>query len=115
MEMLTRQKWLPLHYQRTCLNLIMLHKILHKIVDIDFSNNFTYRNVRTLRGTHPLQLLHKHSKRDKYRNSFFYKLICNWNAVPEKVSSMPTLNGFKTACWNYFKFKKNHTFSCFSH
>ena len=99
--MLTILKWLPLHYQTTCLNFIMLYKILHNIFYIGFSNYFTYRNVRTLRGTHQLQLLYKHSKRDKCKNSFFYKLICDWNALPEKVASMPTLNGFM--------FKKNNT------
>jgi hypothetical protein len=84
-----------LEYRRKRNDLIQVFKILKGIDDMNAEQFFTYASVEKTRG-HSLKLFMRQSSTQLRKNSFFIRVINEWNALPEELISMSTVNMFKS-------------------
>ena len=88
-----------LEVRRSKPDLILLYKILHRLVDIDFNNFFSFKpilgaSLRTRR--HQFYISRQQIAKTEVRNNFYtYRVTKYWNALPESIVSSPTLETFK--------------------
>ena len=86
-----------LEVRRIKRDLILLYKILHRLVDIDFNNFF---HINQFSGhqlrRHQFYISRQQIAKTEVRNNFYtYRVTKYWNALPESIVSSPTLETFK--------------------
>ena len=100
---------LSLHDHRLLLKLVYCYKVMHNHVDIPFDQYFSYRNNRSLRQTHPMQLNCKFARTDLCKHSFFYSTPVEWNKLPFDICNMSSVKCFKDSLHSYF-IKNDHKY-----
>ena len=91
-----------LEYRRVKFDLYMTYKIVHNLVDLPFSDFFTFSNSKYFTRSHSK----KFTPRNKYINDtrrFFYseRIIKVWNSLPDHIVISPSLSAFKSNLKNY--------------
>ena len=72
--------------------LTMLYRIQHGLVDIH-SDSYLQQSDRRTRGEH--RLYQERTGSETYSYSFFPRTIRDWNMLPSRTTSAPTLEGFR--------------------
>ena len=97
LDRLTKLNLESLEVRRCKQDLILLFKILHKLVDVDFDsffqiNNFSGYGLRR----HQFHINRQKVAKTAARNNFFtYRVIKYWNMLPDNIVTSPTLQSFK--------------------
>ena len=93
-EMVKELGWESLQDRRQISRLSLLYKAHHGLVDIDKATYLKPGDSRTRSHTGFYQ---EHTAHEFYHNSFFPRTIRDWNRLPNSVTSVPTVDGFR-AC-----------------
>ena len=88
-----------LEERRIYLDLILLYKIYHGLIDIDF-NKYCSINTSRTRG-HPLKLNFVASRINCHKHHFFNRIVKIWNDVPSEIIMIETLKKFKERIFEY--------------
>ena len=88
-----------LEERRIYLDLILLYKIYHGLVDMEFSK-FCSLSTSNTRG-HPLKLNVVGSRVNCHKYHFFNRTIKVWNDVPANIITIDSLNLFKKRIFEY--------------
>ena len=83
-----------LEARRLKLDLVMMFKILHNLVDLNISDFFTLSNVVQTRG-HCLKLIKPIATVNARQFSFACRRIDSWNSLPASVVIAPSIAAFK--------------------
>ena len=83
-----------LEERRLCIDLILLYKIIHQLIDIDFHEHFSFSTGRT-RG-HSYKLYVNRSRINCHKYHFFNRIVNMWNSLPSDVVLLAKLCNFKT-------------------
>ena len=79
-DRLTRPKLQTLEKRRIYLGMILLHKIIHGLIEMDFNKYFSFNNPNTRGQSFKLNM---NSSRLKYHKSdFFNRVVKIWNSLP---------------------------------
>ena len=84
--------------------MLQVYKILHGIDDINPEVFFTQGTNHQTRG-HSHKLYKNRCKTAKRAGTFSFRVINNWNSLPEEVANANTLNSFKNGLNNAWKNK----------
>ena len=98
-SMIQKLGWPTLKQRRDNTNIIMLYKIIHNIVHINYSD-VLIENTNPTRG-HSQRFLVPRTKINAYHYSFFPSTIRKWNILPDCVISSPNIDLFIS---NYYKY-----------
>ena len=93
-DMLQDLDWESLESRRVKIQLILLFKVIHDLVDIPAAAYLTPASTRT-RANHTKKLRQISSRSDQYKFSFFPRAITVWNSLPATVAEAPDLVFFK--------------------
>ena len=88
--------WRTLEQRRADARLCLFYKIVHGLVAVPLPDYVQYNN-RILRYCHSMTFRQVHTSRDFYKFSFFLLSIVQWNALPESIACLLSLDGFKAA------------------
>jgi len=96
-----------LELRRLKSDLIMMFKIIHKLIAIDFDDFFAINNFTCTRG-HNFKLNKPRCNNNARQFSFACRCIDVWNALPFHVVAADSINGFKAGLskFNVNKFLK---------
>ena len=94
-EMLNDLKWTSLENRRTITRLILMFKISHNLVDIDWQDHLT-KPKRLLKNTHALSYQRQQSRTRIRELSFFPWTTKAWNGLPHGILDSTKLTSFKT-------------------
>ena len=103
---------MPLSYRREVADLIFLYKCLHGHLDVDFSSELSFiasTSGVNLRSRDSLQLLSPHANTEKFKASYFNRIVNLWNSLPYNVRSCDRLCDFK-CCISTIYSKKVESF-----
>ena len=95
-----------LQYRRKRGNMIVMYKIINGIVRIDSNKLLSLRTNTRTRG-HNRKIFKEHATKLCRINNFTQKSTNDWNSLPLKIISAPTLNNFKNQLdihWSNYKF-----------
>ena len=87
-----------LEERRIHLDLILVYKIIHKLIDIQFDKYLAF-NVSRTRG-HPYKLAVPFSRVNCYKFHFFNRIVNIWNQLPEDIVTIPKLDVFKSKIYS---------------
>ena len=91
-----RELGLPtLQYRRERADMVQVYKVMHGIDDIDPRALFTLDTSAKTRG-HTKKITKEHCKTTKRQSTFKFRVVNNWNSLPEEVVSAKSLNVFKS-------------------
>ena len=96
-DRLTKLNIESLQVRRIKRDLVFLFKILHSLVDVEFSNFFQLNHFsgHGLRR-HEFHINRQGIAKTAVRNNFFsYRVVKYWNMLPESIVMSPTLESFK--------------------
>ena len=93
-DMLDHLGWDTLETRRSKLQLIMLYKIVHDLIDIPAADYLTPSTSRT-RASHSYKFNQLSSSTDIFKYSFFQRTIPTWNRLPASIVEAPSLVSFK--------------------
>ena len=83
-----------LEERRICLDIILLYKIIHNMIDINFHKYFSYNEAPT-RG-HQFKLNFNHfSSINCHKYHFFNRIIKIWNELPSEIVMLTRFDEFK--------------------
>ena len=83
-----------LEHRRLITDLIILYKIIHKQICLNFSDFFTFSPCTKTRG-HPYRITVPLAKNNVFKNSFSCRIVPIWNALPNPVVLAPSVFAFK--------------------
>ena len=83
-----------LEHRRLITDLIILYKIIHKQICLNFSDFFTFSPCTKTRG-HPYRITLTLAKSNVFENSFSCRIVLIWNALPDPVVLAPSVFAFK--------------------
>ena len=98
-SMIQKLGWPTLKQRRDNTNIIMLYKILHNIVHINYSD-VLIENTNPTRG-HSQRFLVPRTKTNAYHYSFFPSTIRKWNILPDCVISSLNIDLFISTYYKY--------------
>ena len=94
-DMLNYLEWETLETRRRKLQLTVISKIIHELIDIPLSEYLTPASSRT-RASHSLKYQQHSTSTDCFKYSFFPpRTIPVWNRLPVTVAEAPSLASFK--------------------
>ena len=83
-----------LEHRRLITDLIILYKIIHKQICLNFSDFFTFSPCTKTRG-HPYRIAVPLAKNNVLKNSFSCRIVPIWNALPDPIVLAPSAYAFK--------------------
>ena len=89
-----------LEERRIQLDVILLYKIIHNLIDIDFTKYFSFHDAQT-RGHQYKLNLNPVSRINCHKNHFFNRIIKIWNALPADIVNLTNLDEFKDKIMAY--------------
>ena len=95
-DMLGTLGWRSLQQRRADARLCLFYKIIHGLVAIPLPD-YVQPNTRISRYCHSMTFRQLQTSRDYYKYSFFPLAVVQWNALPESVAFLPSLEAFKAA------------------
>jgi hypothetical protein len=87
-------KWEKLEERRKTNRLCVLYKITNGLIDIDSHQYIQSKDSRT-RGKD--RLYQERTSSEAFVNSFFPKIIRDWNQLPSNTTLANTVEGFRSA------------------
>jgi hypothetical protein len=93
-SMIEHLGWETLEARRTQIQLMLLYKITHGLVDIS-PDNYLMRHTGRTRAGHRYKYAQQGTKTDTLEYRFFQKTIKVWNSLPACVAEAPDLATFK--------------------
>ncbi|KAH9595221.1 hypothetical protein MS3_00009929 [Schistosoma haematobium] len=93
-ERLKRLNLFPLSYRRTRGDLILAFRIFNYDLGVNMSYLFAPSSTNNLRG-HSKKVHKPRSNKLKVGSRFSHRVVNHWNALPEQVVSVPSVNTFK--------------------
>ena len=88
--------WRTLEQRRADARLCLFYKIIHGLVAVPLPDYIQYSN-RISRYFHSMTFRQVHTSRDFYKFSFFPLSIVQWNALPESIACLQSIDAFKAA------------------
>lgn len=88
--------WRTLEQRRADARLCLFYKIVYGLVAVPIPDYIQPSN-RVSRYCHSMTFRQIHTSRDFYKYSFYPLAVVQWNALPESVVGLPTLEAFKDA------------------
>ena len=95
-EMLNKLGWRTLEQRRADARLCLFYKIIYGLVAVPLPNYVQYNN-RISRYCHSMTFRQVSTSTDYYKHSFFPLAIVQWNALPESLVCLQSLDAFKAA------------------
>ena len=93
--MLDQLSWRSLTQRRADQRLIMLHKIVNNLVEIDISKELIPL-TRHSRNSQAKSFRISYEKKTYLQHSFLPRTIKQWNSLPATIAKAPSLNVFKS-------------------
>ena len=90
-----------LEYRRIEFDLMMLYKIIHKIVDLPFSDLFRYYHSPYSTRRHNYCLESRPLNNLTSRNFYANRVVPIWNSLPSEIVNKETYQSFRTALKSY--------------
>ena len=90
--MLQELQWNSLQERRIQARLVMFYKIIHNLVEVDFSTHL-YPMGTVTRG-HQLKFRQLPTRLDLFQQSFLPATIRDWNSLPGDTVTSPSLDKF---------------------
>lgn len=84
----------PLELRRVKRDLVLVYKIIHKLIGLEFDLFFTYAPTIHATRTNGFKLYPKQVKSTRALNFFDNRVINHWNNLPESVVSANCLSSF---------------------
>ncbi|MCG7869528.1 MAG: reverse transcriptase family protein, partial [Candidatus Thiodiazotropha taylori] len=94
--MLNTLGWRSLEQRRADARLCLFYRIVYGLVAIPMPD-YIQPITRDSSNCHSMAYRQVHTSKDLYKYSFFPLAIVQWNALPESVVCLPTLDAFKGA------------------
>ena len=94
--MLEKLGWRSLQQRRADARLCLFYRVVYGLVAIPMPE-YIQPNPRVSRYCHSMAFHQVHTSADYYKYSFYHLAIVQWNALPEWVVCLPTLDAFKEA------------------
>ena len=88
--------WRTLEQRRADARLCLFYKVIHELVAVPLPNYIQYSN-RIARYCHSMTFWQVSTSRDYYKYPFFSLAIVHWNALPQPIACLQSLEAFKTA------------------
>ena len=88
--------WRTLEQRRADARLCLFYKVVHGLVAVPLPDYIQYSN-RISRYCHSMTFRQVSTSRDYYKYSFFPLAIVQWNALPQSIACLQSLEAFKTA------------------
>ena len=88
--------WRSLAQRRADARLCLFYKIIHGLVAVPLPS-YIELNSRISRYCHSMTFRQLHTTTNYYKYSFFSLAVVQWNALPESVVCLPSLEAFKAA------------------
>ena len=88
--------WRTLEQRRADARLCLFYKVVHGLVAVPLPDYIEYSN-RISRYCHSMTFTQVSTSRDYYKYSFFPLAIVQWNALPQSIACLQSLEAFKTA------------------
>ena len=88
--------WRTLEQRRANARLCLFYKVVHGLVAVPLPDYIQYSN-RISRYRHSMTFRQVSTSRDYYKYSFFPLAIVQWNALPQSIACLQSLEAFKTA------------------
>lgn len=115
-ERLKRLRLPSLYYRRQRGDMIQVYKIVTGKVKLDQDKLLPPSNVGRTRG-HNQKLMKRRSRLNLRKYSFGYRVVDDWNSLPDWVVGAVDLNDFKTKldkCWHHrlYKIRPTHATVC---
>lgn len=95
-DMVETLGWRSLAQRRADARLCLFYKIINGLVAVPLPD-YIRLNTRISRYCHSMTFRQLHTNRDYYKYSFFPLAVVQWNALPESVVSLTSLEEFKAA------------------
>ena len=94
-----------LELRRLKTDLLLIYKIIHKLIALNFDDFFAFNNFTVTRG-HDFKLVKQLCVNNARQFSFSCRLIDVWNSLPNSIVSVKCLSTFKTQLntYNFTKF-----------
>ena len=96
-DRLTKIKLESLYSRRIKNDLILVYKIIHNLIDVEFANFFQFSHF----GNHSLRRHSQNLSRQNIskttcrRNFFSHRVVHHWNQLSQTLISSPSLSSFK--------------------
>ena len=100
--------------KRSKLQLTVLFKIVHGLIDIPYTDYLIPTNSKT-RSSHAIKFQQYSSSADSFTYSFSPRTIPLWNIIPTAAADTPSLTSFKrelsdrTFLWGLFSWPRTYT------
>ena len=97
-QMIVNLNWLSLEKRREFLRLLLMYKMSHGMIDIDFNlyyltPHFSRTNTRS---SHNFKYKEFKATKSIYFNSYFPRTVRAWNRLPKSIVDSPSLVTFKS-------------------
>ena len=94
-------KWLPLHVRSECQGVSFIYRIINSLADVGFSRYFSPKMGRPLRQKNCMQIERKCARTVMCQNSYFYRVVNEWNILPNDIVFSRSYDCFKLSLANY--------------
>lgn len=95
-DLLQELGWRSLEQRRADARLCLFYRIVHGLVAVPLPEYIQLLNSRS-RSCHSLTYRQIQTSHNFYKYSFYPLAIVQWNALPQNVACLPTLDSFKAA------------------
>ena len=105
-NMLQELQWNSLRERRIQARLVMFYKIIHNLVEVDFSSHFYPMETVTI--GHQLKFRQFPTRLDSFQQSFLPATIRDWNSLPGDIVASSSLDKFTLSLNNYYMHTHTH-------
>ena len=102
-ERLLELKWDSLELRRKYLSLVQMYKIIFGYCDINCHHYFDITGITRTRSNHEYKIRPIVARTKYFKYSFFHRYINDWNSLPFKVMSSPSLQSFRVSLIKYLR------------
>ena len=95
--------WPLLSTRRTYFSLVECYKIVFGLSHLDFQELFEFAKVHSTRANHSYKLFLKSSKINCFKQSFFIRVVSDWNSLSKVIVEAGTLELFKSRLKSFLK------------
>ena len=101
---------LLLTYRREFSDLLCVFKIIHGLLEVNFSDEveIVYRENRTMQG---ILLQPTHIRTETFYSSFFNRVVHLWNILPLQIRQATSMPVFKDLLFSYYNVKLQSSFN----
>lgn len=101
-SMLKQLNWTTLAQRRVVTRLCLTYKVTHCLVAIPFVPYLTPLHYAS-RHCHSMSYTRYSPRTDLFKYSYFPRTIVQWNALPEEIVALPTVEAFRSAVQSHYE------------